>query len=114
MVDAEERKQWRSNAVSQGCPPARFRTGDWYALRPMDSTLTGPCHEPPSPLEPFRTLTATPPAMSADPLAAIIVALEKQQIIPDVVPWHARAFTPSVFFSIVYPNGAEVNLKETR
>ncbi len=47
--------------------------------------------------------------MSSDPLSAIIAALEKEQIIPDVVP-AAHAFTPTVLFSIVYPNGAEVNL----
>ena len=47
--------------------------------------------------------------MPSDPLTAIISALEKEQIIPDVVP-ASYAFTPSVLFSIVYPNGAEVNL----
>ncbi|KAI0746243.1 phosphatidylethanolamine-binding protein [Daedaleopsis nitida] len=47
--------------------------------------------------------------MSADPLTAIITALQKEQIIPDVVPV-SHAFTPSVMFSVVYPNGAEANL----
>ncbi|KAI0746235.1 PEBP-like protein [Daedaleopsis nitida] len=47
--------------------------------------------------------------MSADPLTAIITALQKEQIIPDVVPV-SHAFTPSVLFSVVYPNGAEANL----
>ena len=49
-------------------------------------------------------------AMSAaDPLSAIVAALEKEQIIPDILP-AAASFTPSVLFSVVYPNGAEVNL----
>ena len=47
--------------------------------------------------------------MPADPLSAIISALQKEQIIPDVVP-AATSFTPTVLFSVVYPNGAEVNL----
>ena len=47
--------------------------------------------------------------MSADPLTAITTALQKEQIIPDVLPAE-HAFTPSVLFSVVYPNGAEVNL----
>ena len=47
--------------------------------------------------------------MSADPLTAIVSALQKEQIIPDVVP-ASLAFNPTVIFSVVYPNGAEVNL----
>ena len=47
--------------------------------------------------------------MSADPLSAIVGALEKEHVIPDVLP-RSMPFTPSVLFSVVYPNGAEVNL----
>ncbi|KAL1938723.1 hypothetical protein VTO73DRAFT_11326 [Trametes versicolor] len=47
--------------------------------------------------------------MAADPLSSIVAALEREQIIPDVLP-ETLAFTPSVLFSVVYPNGAEVNL----
>lgn len=45
--------------------------------------------------------------MPSDPLSAIATALQKEQIIPDVLP---PSFTPSILFSIVYPNGSEVNL----
>ncbi|KAI0748929.1 PEBP-like protein [Fomes fomentarius] len=44
-----------------------------------------------------------------DPLSAIVTTLQKEQIIPDIIP-ASHLFTPSVLFSIVYPNGAEVNL----
>ncbi|EJF61651.1 PEBP-like protein [Dichomitus squalens LYAD-421 SS1] len=47
--------------------------------------------------------------MSSDPLHAIVSALQREQIIPDVVP-ASYTFTPTVLFSIIYPNGAEVNL----
>ncbi|KAI0643975.1 PEBP-like protein [Trametes meyenii] len=47
--------------------------------------------------------------MATDPLSSIVSALQREQIIPDVLP-ETLAFTPSVLFSIVYPNGAEVNL----
>ena len=47
--------------------------------------------------------------MSASPLSAIVAALEKEKIIPDVLPAEP-VFAPSVLFSIVYANGAEVNL----
>ncbi|KAI0777473.1 PEBP-like protein [Trametes elegans] len=47
--------------------------------------------------------------MAADPLNSIISALKREQIIPDVLP-DGAASTPSVLFSVVYPNGAEVNL----
>lgn len=47
--------------------------------------------------------------MAADPLSSIVAALKREQIIPDVLP-ETLAFTPSVLFSVVYPNGAEVNL----
>jgi len=39
------------------------------------------------------------------PLGSIVVALERQGIIPDVIP---PDFTPTLFFSIVYPTGREV------
>lgn len=44
-----------------------------------------------------------------DPLSAIVTTLQKEQIIPDIIP-ASHLFTPSVLFSIVYPNGSEVNL----
>ncbi|KAH9846903.1 PEBP-like protein [Lenzites betulinus] len=46
---------------------------------------------------------------NADPLSSIVAALAREQIIPDVLPV-APALTPSVLFSVVYPNGAEANL----
>lgn len=39
------------------------------------------------------------------PLGSVVVALGRQGIIPDVIP---PAFTPTLFFSIVYPTGREV------
>lgn len=47
--------------------------------------------------------------MATDPLSSIVAALKREQIIPDVLP-ETLAFTPTVLFSVVYPNGAEVNL----
>ena len=47
--------------------------------------------------------------MLIDPLSAITSALQKEKIIPDLVPAEL-AFTPSVLFSVVFPNGSEVNL----
>ncbi|KAI8973075.1 PEBP-like protein [Trametes punicea] len=47
--------------------------------------------------------------MAADPLSSIVSALKREQIIPDVLP-ERTAFTPSVLFSVVYPNGSEANL----
>ncbi|KAI0828479.1 PEBP-like protein [Trametes gibbosa] len=48
---------------------------------------------------------------NADPLSAIVDALARAQIIPDVLPaTPAPAFVPAVLFSVVYPNGAEANL----
>ncbi|CDO70206.1 hypothetical protein BN946_scf184942.g6 [Trametes cinnabarina] len=47
--------------------------------------------------------------MATDPLSAIHTALRREQIIPDVLP-ESTSFTPSVLFTVVYPNGAEVNL----
>ncbi|KAI0635465.1 PEBP-like protein [Trametes polyzona] len=47
--------------------------------------------------------------MATDPLSSIVSALRREQIIPDVLP-ESVAFTPSVLFSVIYPNGAEVNL----
>ncbi|KAI0367325.1 PEBP-like protein [Pilatotrama ljubarskyi] len=47
--------------------------------------------------------------MATDPLSSIISALKREQIIPDVLP-ETISFTPSVLFSVVYPNGSEVNL----
>ncbi|KAI0329364.1 PEBP-like protein [Cubamyces sp. BRFM 1775] len=46
--------------------------------------------------------------MATDPLSSILSALKREQIIPDVLP--ESTFTPSVLFSVVFPNGAEVNL----
>ncbi|KAI0051554.1 PEBP-like protein [Auriscalpium vulgare] len=45
--------------------------------------------------------------MSLDPLSSVISALEREHIIPDVLP---ESFQPSLLFSIVYPNGKEVLL----
>ncbi|KAF9045780.1 PEBP-like protein, partial [Hymenopellis radicata] len=45
--------------------------------------------------------------MSVDPLSAVVVALQREQIIPDVIP---GPFTPSVLFSITYPTGIEALL----
>ena len=55
------------------------------------------------------TTTTATTKMASDPLSSIVTALEREQIIPDVVP-SSHPFAPSVLFSIVYPNGAEVNL----
>ena len=43
----------------------------------------------------------------ADPLSAVVTALKKEHIVPDVLP---ASFSPSLLFSIVYPNGREVML----
>ncbi|KAK1225807.1 hypothetical protein PQX77_011218 [Marasmius sp. AFHP31] len=43
----------------------------------------------------------------ADPLSAVVNALKREQIIPDVVP---EDFNPSVLFSVIYPNGKEAVL----
>lgn len=45
--------------------------------------------------------------MSLDPLSAVVAALKKEHIIPDVL---SESFNPSLLFSIVYPNGREVLL----
>lgn len=42
-----------------------------------------------------------------DPLSALVTALKREHIIPDVLP---DTFAPSLLFSIVYPNGREVLL----
>lgn len=42
--------------------------------------------------------------MTSDTLSAVVTALEREQIIPDVIP---EAFTPSVLFTIIYPTGKE-------
>ena len=39
------------------------------------------------------------------PLESIVVALKRQDIIPDVIP---SSFTPTLLFSLVYPAGCEV------
>lgn len=44
---------------------------------------------------------------SLDPISAVVSALKREEIIPDVLP---EEFTPSVLFSIVYPNGPEALL----
>lgn len=41
---------------------------------------------------------------SVDPLAEVTASLASVQLIPDVVPSSA-SFTPSVLFSVVWPNG---------
>ena len=57
----------------------------------------------------FSLVLATTFVMSSDPVTSIVSALQKEQIIPDVVP-ASHTFAPTVLFSIVYPNGAEANL----
>ncbi|VDB92384.1 unnamed protein product [Peniophora sp. CBMAI 1063] len=42
---------------------------------------------------------------SLDPLSSITAALTREHLIPDVLP---ESFTPSVLFSVIYPNGTEV------
>ncbi|KAG7440057.1 PEBP-like protein [Guyanagaster necrorhizus] len=42
--------------------------------------------------------------MSTDPLSSVIVSLEREKIIPDVIP---EAFSPSVLFTVIYPTGKE-------
>ncbi|KAF8654632.1 hypothetical protein AX16_003513 [Volvariella volvacea WC 439] len=44
---------------------------------------------------------------SADPLHSVVAALQREQIIPDVVP---EDFSPSTLFSVIYPTGKEVVL----
>jgi len=44
------------------------------------------------------------------PLDSIVVALKRENIIPDVIP---PSFTPTLFFSIVYPTGHEVETGNT-
>ncbi|KAF9258751.1 PEBP-like protein [Marasmius fiardii PR-910] len=43
----------------------------------------------------------------ADPLSAVVSALKREQIIPDIIP---EDFSPSVLFSIIYPSGKEAIL----
>uniref|UniRef100_A0A0W0F8D0 PEBP-like protein n=1 Tax=Moniliophthora roreri TaxID=221103 RepID=A0A0W0F8D0_MONRR len=43
----------------------------------------------------------------ADPLTAVVTALKREQIIPDVIP---EDFDPTVLFSVIYPNGKEALL----
>ena len=45
--------------------------------------------------------------MAADPVSAVVTALKREGLIADVLP---ESFTPSMLFSIVYPNGKEVLL----
>lgn len=45
--------------------------------------------------------------MAHDPISAVVAALKREQIVPDVLP---ESFMPSLLFSIVYPNGREVML----
>ena len=45
--------------------------------------------------------------MSLDPLSAVVSALKREQVIPDVLP---DSFSPTLLFSIVYPSGREVLL----
>lgn len=44
-----------------------------------------------------------------DPLSAIVSALQRESIIPDVIP-QSSAFSPSVLFSVIYPGGKEAVL----
>ncbi|KAF5333940.1 hypothetical protein D9758_018159 [Tetrapyrgos nigripes] len=43
---------------------------------------------------------------TADPLSAIVEALKREQIIPEIIPESANFF-PSVLFSVIYPTGKE-------
>ncbi|KAL0572054.1 hypothetical protein V5O48_009912 [Marasmius crinis-equi] len=43
----------------------------------------------------------------ADPLSAVVTALKREQVIPDVIP---EDFNPSVLFSVIYPSGKEALL----
>lgn len=45
--------------------------------------------------------------MAHDPISAVVTALKRERIVPDVLP---ESFMPSLLFSIVYPNGREVML----
>lgn len=51
------------------------------------------------------TTTTTATTMSLDPVSAVISALKREGLIPDVLP---ESFSPSMLFSIIYPNGKEV------
>jgi phosphatidylethanolamine-binding protein len=52
--------------------------------------------------------------MSLDPLSNVVSALEREQIIPDVIP-QSVGFAPTHLFSILYPSGGgkEVMLGNT-
>lgn len=47
--------------------------------------------------------------MSLDPLSNIVAALERDGIIPDIIP-PSLGFAPTHLFSILYPTGREVML----
>ncbi|KAJ4476538.1 PEBP-like protein [Lentinula lateritia] len=47
--------------------------------------------------------------MALDPLSAVVTALERESIIPDVIP-KTSGFVPTVLFSVIYPGGIEVVL----
>lgn len=44
---------------------------------------------------------------SLDPLSSVLAALQREQILADVIP---SSFSPTTLFSVVYPNGKEVLL----
>ena len=44
---------------------------------------------------------------SLDPLSSVLTALQREQILTDVLP---ASFNPTALFSVVYPNGKEVLL----
>ena len=85
------RYQWRFGAPSS----AQYWMSDSWSGRPLRSTIS-------------TTHSINDAIMSLDPLSAVVTAIKRDHIIPDVLP--ADSFTPSLLFSIVYPNGSEVLL----
>ncbi|KIK51211.1 hypothetical protein GYMLUDRAFT_78303 [Collybiopsis luxurians FD-317 M1] len=47
--------------------------------------------------------------MASDPLSAVVTALRRDSVIPDVIP-ESAGFVPSVLFSVIYPGGKEAVL----
>ena len=48
-----------------------------------------------------------PASVSVDPLSAVVSALKRENLVPDVIP---DDFMPSVLFSVTYPTGQEALL----
>ena len=76
-----------------------------------EALFSGPLRPGPPPIE--RGVSALTPGTiysMTSPLDSIVVALKRQEIIPDVIPSN---FTPTLLFSIVYPAGCEVTMGNT-